>query len=89
MVGEAAGLAAVGAVAGAGEVGASASDGRTGVFTGDLAGRSAGIHGGTALTGMARGRPTLTIRITATTGPTIRRRTSRIRRMTTTRREAT
>jgi hypothetical protein len=72
---------AVGAVVGVGvEVGASASDGRTGEATGDRTRRSAGILGGMALTGMARGRPTLTItiRITATTGPTIRRRTDRI-----------
>src|ERR1019366_6585697 len=46
-VGEAVGLATAGAVAsvGVGEAGASASDGRTG----DLAGRSAGILGGTTL----------------------------------------
>ena len=86
LVGEAVGLATAGAVAsvGVGEVGASASDGRTG----DLAGRSAGILGGTTLIGMPRGRHTPT-RITTTTGPTIRLRTIRIRRITTTRREAT
>jgi len=79
MVGEAAGGVMVGAAGGAGEVGALASAGRTGVFIGDRPGRLAGILGGMALTGMARGRPTLTIRITATTGPTIRRPTDRIR----------
>jgi hypothetical protein len=80
MVGEAVGGVTVGDGGGAGEVGASASAGRTGVFIGDRPGRLAGILGGTALTGLARGRPTLTItiRITATTGPTIRRRTDRI-----------
>jgi hypothetical protein len=93
-VGEAVG-AVVGVGAAAGEVGASASAGRTGVFIGDRPGRLAGILGGMALTGLARGRPTLTItiRITATTGPTIRRRTdrihSRIRPMTATRRQTT
>jgi len=80
MVGEAVG-GAVGDARGAGEAGASASDGRSGVFIGDRPGRLAGILGGMALMDMARGRPTLTItiRITATTGPTIRRRTDRIR----------
>jgi len=93
MVGEAVGLATVGAVAGVGAgeagagVGASASDGRTGAATGG----SAGILGGTTLTGMPRWlTPT---RITATTGTTIRRHTVRIRRrvrrITTTRRQAT
>src|SRR6266446_8140514 len=70
----------VGTADGAGEVGASASAGRTGVFIGDRLGRLPGILGGMALIGMASGRPTLTIRITATTGPTIRRRTDRIHR---------
>jgi len=94
MVGEAVG-GAVGDAGGAGEVGASASDGRSGGFIGDRLGRLAGILGGMAHTGMARGRPTLTttIRITATTGPTIRRRTDRIRPqihpMTATRRQTT
>jgi hypothetical protein len=98
MVGEAGGVT-VGDAGGAGEVGASASAGRTGEATGDRTGRSAGILGGMALTGLARGRPilTITIRITATTGPTIRRRTDRIhprirpqiRPMTATRRQAT
>ena len=95
------GVASVGAVAtvgaaatdGVGEDGASASDGRTG----DLAGDSAGLLGGTTLIGIPRGRRTATrtIRITDTTGPTIRRTVwirrwirRRMRRMTTTRREA-
>ena len=78
MVGEAVGGVTVGTAGGAGEVGASASAGRTGVFIGDQPGRLPGILGGMALIGMARGRPTLTIRITATTGPTTRRRTDRI-----------
>ena len=95
MVGEVVGLATVGAVVGVGaaggasvgvgEVGASASDGRTGAATGG----SAGILGGTTLIGMPHGRRTLTTRITTTTGPTIRRRTVRIRRRTPTPREAT
>ena len=97
MVGEAVGEVTVGEAGGAGEVGASASAGRSGVFIGDRPGRLAGILGGMALTGLARGRPTLTIRITATTGPTIRRRTDRIhprirpqiRPMTATRRQTT
>jgi hypothetical protein len=80
MVGEAVGGVTVGAAGGAGEALASASAGRTGVFIGDRPGRLPGILGGMALMGMARGRPTLTIRITATTGPTIRRRTDRIHR---------
>lgn len=92
MVGEAVGGVTVGAAGGAGEAGASASAGRTGVFIGDRPGRLPGILGGMALIGMARGRPTLTIRITATTGPTIRRPTDRIhpriRPMTATRRQA-
>jgi hypothetical protein len=94
MVGEAVGGVTIGTAGGAGEVGASASAGRTGVFIGDRPGRLAGILGGMALTGMARGQPTLTttIRTTATTGPTIRRRTDRIRPrirpMTATRRQA-
>jgi hypothetical protein len=96
MVGEAVGGVTVGTAGGAGEAGASASAGRTGVFIGDRAGRLPGIPGGMALIGMARGQPTLTIRITATTGPTIRRRTDRIHRrirprirpMTATRRQA-
>jgi len=79
MVGEAVGGVTDGAAGGAGEVGASDSAGRTGVFIGDRPGRLAGILGGMALIGMARGRPTPTIRITATTGPTIRRPTDRIR----------
>jgi hypothetical protein len=93
-----AGVATVGAVVmvgavvgvGAGEVGdgASASDGRTG----DLAGGSAGILGGTAHTGMRRWHTPLT-RITTIAGTTIHRRTvrirGRIRRITPTRREAT
>lgn len=93
-VGEAVG-AVVGVGVAAGEVGASASDGRTGEATGDRTRRSAGILGGMALTGMPRGQPTLTItiRITATTGPTIRRRTGRIHPrihpMTATRRQTT
>jgi hypothetical protein len=80
MVGEAVGAVTIGTVGGAGEVGASASDGRSGVFIGDRPGRLAGILGGMAPTDMARGRPTLTItiRITATTGPTIHRRIDRI-----------
>jgi hypothetical protein len=93
MVGEAVGGVTIGTADGAGEVGASASAGRTGVFIGDRPGRLAGILGGTALTGMARGRVTLTFRITVTTGPTIRRRTGRIhprvRPMTATRRQTT
>jgi hypothetical protein len=93
MVGEAVGGVTVGKAGGAGEVGASASAGRTGVFTGDRLGRLAGILGGMALTGMPRGRLTLTIRTTATTGLTIRRPTDRIRPrirpMTATRRQAT
>ena len=80
MVGEAVGGVTVGKAGGAGEVGASASAGRTGVFIGDRPGRLPGILGGMALLGMARGPPTLTIRITATTGPTIRRHTDRIHR---------
>ena len=80
---------AVGAVVG---VGASPSDGRTGAAIGARTGRLPGIPGGMALIHMARGRPTLTIRITATTGPTIRRRTDRIhpriRPTTATRRQA-
>lgn len=91
MVGEAVGGVTVGATGGAGEVGASASAGRTGVFIGDRPGRLPGIRGGMALIGMARGRPTLTIRITATTGPTIRLRIDRIHRRippTATRRQA-
>ena len=93
MVGEAVGGVTVGKAGGAGEVGASASAGRTGVFTGDRLGRLAGIRGGMALTGMPRGRLTLTIRTTATTGLTIRHPTDRIRPrirpMTATRRQAT
>ena len=79
-VGEAVGGVTTGAAGGVGEVGASASAGRTGAFIGDQPGRLVGILGGMALIGMARGRPTLiiTIRITATTGPTIRRHTGRI-----------
>jgi hypothetical protein len=96
MVGEAVGGVTVGVGAGAvgaGAVGASASAGRTGVFMGDRLGRLAGILGGMALTGMPRGRLTLTIRTTATTGLTIRRPTDRIRPrirpMTATRRQVT
>jgi hypothetical protein len=95
MVGEAVGVVTIGTAVGVGEAGASASAGRTGVFIGDRPGRLVGILGGMALTGMARGRPTLiiTIRITATTGPTIRRHTDRIhpriRPMTATPRQAT
>src|ERR1700730_17439979 len=93
MVGEAVGGVTVGKAGGAGEVGALASAGRTGVFIGDRLGRLAGILGGMALTGMPRGRLTLTIRTTATTGPTIRRPTDRIRPrirpMTATRRQVT
>jgi len=92
MVGEAVGGVTVGAAGGAGEVGALDSASPTGVFIGDRHGRLAGILGGMALIGMARGRPTPTIRITATTGPTIRRPTDRIRPrihiMTATRRQA-
>ena len=92
MVGGAVGGVTVGTADGAGEVGASVSAGRTGVFIGDRHGRLPGILGGMALIGMARGRPTRTIRITATTGPTIRRRTDRIHRRihptTATRRQA-
>src|SRR5205807_803776 len=68
---------------------------RTGVFIGDRPGRLPGILGGMALTGTARGRLTLTItiRIIATTGPTIRRPTDRIhpriRLMTATHRQTT
>src|SRR5438445_91684 len=80
MVGEAVGGVTVGTADGAGEVGASVSAGRTGVFIGDRHGRLPGILGGMALIGMARGRPTRTIRLPATTGPTIRRRTDRIHR---------
>ena len=80
------------ATVGVGEDGASASDGRIG----DLAGDSAGLLGGTTLIGMPRGRRTATrtIRITGTTGPTIRRivwirrRICRRMHMTTTCREA-
>jgi hypothetical protein len=93
MVGEAVGGVAVGKAVGAGEVGASASAGRIGVFIGDRLGRLAGILGGMALTGMPRGRLTLTIPTTATTGLTIRRPTDRNRRrirpMTATRRRVT
>lgn len=98
MVGEAVGGVTVGkavgaGAVGAGAVGASASAGRTGVFMGDRLGRLAGILGGMALTGMPRGRLTLTIRTTATTGLTIRRPTDRIRPrirpMTATRRQVT
>ena len=82
-----------GAVVGDGEVGASASDGRSGVRTGDRAGASAGIRGGTILIGMPpRQHTTPTIRImaiTVMTGPTIRRPTGRMRRPTATRGEAT
>ena len=78
MVGEAVGEVTIGTAGGVGEVGASASAGRTGVFIGDRPGRLPGILGGMALLGMARGPPTLTIRTTATTGPTIRRLTDRI-----------
>ena len=80
------------ATVGDGEDGASDGDGRTG----DLAGDSAGLPGGTTLIGMHRGRRTATrtIRITGTTGPTIRRivwirrRICRRMHMTTTCREA-
>ena len=95
MVGEAVGGVMIGTAGGVGEVGASASAGPTGVFIGDRPGRLAGILGGMALTGSARGRLTLTItiRIIATTGPTIRRRTDRIhpriRLMTATHRQTT
>jgi hypothetical protein len=95
MAGEAVGGVTIGTAGGVGEVGASASAGRTGVFIGDRPGRLPGILGGMALLGMARGQPTLTItiRITATTGLTIRRRTDRIhpriRPMTATRRQTT
>jgi hypothetical protein len=84
MVGEAVGVVTIGTAVGVGEAGASASAGPTGVFIGDRLGRLAGILGGMALTGSARGRLTLTItiriiaRIIVTTGPTIRRRTDRI-----------
>ena len=80
MFGEAVGVVTVGTAVGVGEVGASASAGCTGVFIGDRPGRLPGILGGMALTGTARGRLTLTItiRIIATTGPTIRRPTDRI-----------
>jgi len=80
MVGEAVGGVTAGDAGGAGEAGASASGGRSGVFIGDRPGRLAGILGGMALMGLAHGQPTLTItiRIIATTGPTIRRRTDRI-----------
>jgi hypothetical protein len=84
--GEAVGMATIGEVVGAGitvgaGVGASASDGRTVAATGHRAGRSAQILGCTILMG------TPTPIITATTGPTIRRRTVQIRRITTTRQE--
>ena len=94
-VGEAVGGVTIGIAGGVGEAGASASAGRTGAFMGDRPGRLVGILGGMALIGMARGRPTLiiTIRITATTGPTIRRHTApihpRIRPMTANPRQAT
>lgn len=84
MVGEAIGIA-IGTVGGAGEVGASPSDGRTGAAIGARTGRSAGIPGGTARTGMPRGQSTITIQnpatipITTTTGPTIRLRTGQTR----------
>src|SRR6266446_10526203 len=71
MVGGAVGGVTVGTADGAGEVGASVSAGRTGVFIGDRPGRLPGILGGMALIGMVPGQPTRTIRITATTGPTI------------------
>ena len=96
MPGEADGaVVGVGEVVGVGDVvgvGASPSDGRTGAAIGARTGRLVGIPGGMDLIHMARGRPTLTIRITATTGPTIRRRTDwihpRIRPTTATRRQA-
>ena len=66
-----------------------------GFFIGDRPGRLPGILGGMAPTGTARGQLTLTItiRIIATTGPTIRRPTDRIhpriRLMTATHRQTT
>jgi hypothetical protein len=71
------------ALAGAGEVGVLASDGRIGVATGDRAGRTAGIPGGTTPIGMRRGRLTATTDITLTLGTSIRRRTIRMLRLTT------
>ena len=76
------------ALVGAGEVGALAWVGRTGAATGDPAGRSDGIPGGTTHTGMLPGRRTTTTRITRTAGITTRRLTIRMLRMTTTRRQA-
>jgi hypothetical protein len=91
-----AGLAMVGgeaflarALAGAGEVGALALDGRIGAATGDRAGRSGGILGGTTLIGMRHGRRTTTTRFILTAGTTIRRLTIPMLRMTTTHRQAT
>ena len=73
----------------AGEVGALAWDGRIGAATGDLAGRWAGILGGTTLIGMRRGRRTTTTGTTLTACTTIRRPTIPMLRMTTTRGQAT
>jgi hypothetical protein len=68
--------------------GVGASDGPTGAVTGDLGGRSVGIHGGTTLTGMPRGRDIAIIPTTATMGcMTIHRHTLLIRTKTTTRRQ--
>jgi hypothetical protein len=92
VVGGAVGTAATGGEAvAAGVAGLSVLDGRSGAPTGDLAGASDGVHGGTAqagtvLDGMAQAGmarltriPTLT-QTTVTTGRITRRPTLRLRR---------
>jgi hypothetical protein len=82
----------VGAVASAGVADGVVGDGA--LASADRTGDSPGILGGMARTGMAmvlmgmvRDRTVTTIRITATIGPTIRRRTGRIRHQKMTRKE--
>ena len=69
---------------GVGEAGASDWDGHTGPATGDRAGHTAGIPGGTTLIGMRPGRRTTTIGNILTGCITIRRPTIPTPRMTTT-----
>ena len=76
------------ALAGAGEVGALDGDGRIGVATGGRDGHMDGIHGGTTLIGIRRGRRTAITRATLTACITIRHSTARTRRLITIRRRA-
>jgi hypothetical protein len=79
--------ALAGALAGAGD-GDLAWDGRTGVATGDRAGLTDGIRGGTTRIGTRPGRRTTTTIIILTSDTTIRHPTSRTLCLTTTRRRA-